>query len=418
MICINGDPNRPFAPHFMIIPSLSCPAACAYCFGPNTRPAIRRQDAARTVDFIRRIAEETEQADIRVTLHGGEPLAAGYPVLEALIAELYRALAGKRLRLSVQSNLWLLDERLCALFAKYNVSIGASLDGPKHLNDPQRGDGYFDRTMAGIRLARRSGLAVGVIATVTGRTAGSAAEIFDFFAGQGLPFATHVVSAANGGTAAFALPEEQHKAFFRQAFAYYQKHLRKYNHVHAQHPVQLSGQRRWACLHIYGLLRTVSGHRADWRAISLHTVCRKPGLLAGQYRKPPDGGRPAGRRNRGALPAAGAAGGGSLRRLRALSLLQGRLSPNGACRMHLRAKPGRTGAVWHKPRRQSAAAGRGRMISFSKPEPPRSALRSARRVIAARKLARCRDDVEMTAAALEPLPSAGRRPRSGLPCDG
>jgi uncharacterized protein len=51
--------------------------------------------------------------------------------------------------------------------------------------------GYFARTMAGIEMARRHGLTVGVICTVTSRSAPHVAEIFDFFVAQGLDFGVH-----------------------------------------------------------------------------------------------------------------------------------------------------------------------------------------------------------------------------------
>lgn len=224
MLCVSGDPARVFAPHFMVIPSLSCPAACRYCFGPNVGPSMRQADADAAVSLIGRLAEETGQPDVRVTLHGGEPLAADYDVLERLIVGLHENLPGRRVALSVQSNLWLLTARHCALFRRYGAHLGTSLDGPRHLNDPQRGEGYFDRTMAGIQLAKQYGLSVGIIATVTAQTAEHYEAVFDFFTELGLPLATHVVSATPEGVGALALSQEQHAAFYRHAFEYYREH--------------------------------------------------------------------------------------------------------------------------------------------------------------------------------------------------
>ncbi len=428
MICINGDRARPFTPRFMVIPSLSCPAACRYCFGPNTGPAMRREDAARTVDFIRRIADETGQTDIRVTLHGGEPLAAGYPVLEALLTGLRNAFPGKRLRLSVQSNLWLLDKPLCALFAAHNVSIGTSLDGPRHLNDPQRGDGYFDRTMAGIRLARRSGLTVGVIATITRQTAGHAAEIFGFFAGQGLPFSTHVVSASDSGTAAFALPEEQHRAFFREAFAYYRESgdtvnmstlntlcraaacgagdVCTFSDCFGRFLVIGPTGELYSCTRFAGNPAFSLGNLADQPSAAGLLGCQTAARLLLRERQVAEacGGCEHYPYCKGGCPQSAYA--------------EGTLISESFCHVYkdvfASVKTGLVAECAAEPNRDALARyglspggspllRAGRMISFAKPEPPCRALRSASRVIAARELARGGDDVETAAAVLAGL---------------
>jgi len=46
------------------------------------------------------------------------------------------------------------------------VSVSTSLDGGREICDSQRGAGYFDKTMAGIRLLRENGLDVSAIATI------------------------------------------------------------------------------------------------------------------------------------------------------------------------------------------------------------------------------------------------------------
>jgi uncharacterized protein len=43
-------------------------------------------------------------------------------------------LAPRRVRFAAQSNLWLLTDELCELFAEHGVSLGTSLDGPEALN--------------------------------------------------------------------------------------------------------------------------------------------------------------------------------------------------------------------------------------------------------------------------------------------
>ena len=127
----------------------------------------------------------------QITFHGGEPLVVGSAWFRMALPRLREGLGPDGLRFTIQSNLWLLTDELCELFREHGVSIGTSLDGPAEINDAQRGAGYFARTMAGIELARRHGLPVGVICTVTSQSAPHVDEIFDFFVAHGLDFGVH-----------------------------------------------------------------------------------------------------------------------------------------------------------------------------------------------------------------------------------
>jgi uncharacterized protein len=159
---------------------------------------------------------------IDLSFHGGEPLVAGVPWYERQLPRL-RARFGDRLGLSLQSNLWLLDDAYCDLFKEYGVYLGTSLDGPEHVNDPQRGKGYFARTMSGIKTARRHGLRVGAICTFTRLTAPHYRQVFDFFAREDLDFSVHVALSALGADHHGGLPlsPREHADLFTALFDYY-----------------------------------------------------------------------------------------------------------------------------------------------------------------------------------------------------
>lgn len=213
-------------PHFMLVPSLSCPASCRYCFGPNTGPSMNSPIIQRTIDFMEAIVRDTKTGKVRVTLHGGEPLAAGFEVVEALISSLYERFNRYGLNLGIQSNLWLLDDRYCELFAGYKVEISTSLDGPQHLNDSQRGPGSFAKTMQGIGRARAHGLNVGCIATFTALSMPHWQEIFDFFMAENLHFSVHPSVSPLAGHTELELTPEQYWQLFREMFDYYIKNRR------------------------------------------------------------------------------------------------------------------------------------------------------------------------------------------------
>jgi len=186
------------SPHFMLVPSLSCPGQCGYCFGPRSGPVMDQAAMLAAVDWIGRAAKEGAPGPVRITFHGGEPLAAGHALWRSMLGRLAESLPDRDLKLSLQSNLWLLDDEYCRIFNRYKVEIGTSLDGPADLTDAQRGSGYFARTMTGVARARGSGLDVACIATFTPQSASRVPEVFDFFLSQRLHFSVHAAVRSLG----------------------------------------------------------------------------------------------------------------------------------------------------------------------------------------------------------------------------
>ena len=169
------------------------------------------------------MAKETLEAAIRwqvkvgnhrpldITFHGGEPLVPGVSFYQMALPLLRNQLSPRQVRFSVQSNLWLLSDEICELFRQYQVAIGTSLDGPESVNDAQRGNGYFRKTMAGIKRARAYRLSVGCICTFTNQTVEKAEEIFEFFLKEKLGFSIHAALLPLGCSDSFlALSPQDH----------------------------------------------------------------------------------------------------------------------------------------------------------------------------------------------------------------
>ncbi|MDR1920067.1 MAG: radical SAM protein [Tannerellaceae bacterium] len=214
-----------FEPHtLMIVPSMGCMAECKYCFGPHKGSVMKRP----VMDAIARFAGDLweNKRERKIIFHGGEPLIAGYDwfayALEALTEVLHH-----RVRFSIQSNLWLLDQPLVDLFAHYQVSLSTSLDGPRELCDSQRGTGYFDKTMAGLRLLRENGLSIGAIATVMPAHIDQIPEIFRFFEREQISFSLRgaVPSLSHGYQArdCYVTSAEAEAIYFR-ALEYMEQH--------------------------------------------------------------------------------------------------------------------------------------------------------------------------------------------------
>jgi len=199
----------------MLVPSLACPAGCGYCFGPHVGAEVMsRETLEAVIRWQRALADEGTDGEgtLEITFHGGEPLVPGADFYRMALPTLRDGLAPRRVRFALQSNLWLLTDELCELFAQYGVSLGTSLDGPEAINDAQRGAGYYERTIAGIERARDHGLAPGAICTFTAQSAPAADEVFDFFLGKGLNFSLHAAlpSLRYPAVRRWALPPAAH----------------------------------------------------------------------------------------------------------------------------------------------------------------------------------------------------------------
>ena len=188
----------------------------------------------RTLDFIETICRATGQRTVKVTFHGGEPLMAGHALLRQALEGLTRRFGGTGFQAALQSNLWLLDDEFCRLFVEYQVSLSTSLDGPEELTNRQRGDGYFQRTMAGLDLARGYDIPVGCIATFTPLNAERWTEVLDFFVQERLGTAIHpALPPLSRSTqdsqchAAYFLSPERYGRLLDDMFAYYLEHRRE-----------------------------------------------------------------------------------------------------------------------------------------------------------------------------------------------
>ncbi len=128
---------------------------------------------------------------VTFTFHGGEPLLAGAEFYRQALPLLCRGLPQLNPEFALQSNLWRMTPEIAQVLAEYHVPIGSSIDGPKEINDLQRGNGYFEKTMRGYEIAKAHGLNVRFICTFTNQSVKSREEIFSFFLKNGFTMKLH-----------------------------------------------------------------------------------------------------------------------------------------------------------------------------------------------------------------------------------
>ena len=158
---------RPWTPPFttfVVKVQETCNLNCTYCYMYNladtsylTRPK-RMSESVRDALFLRLREHALAHGidPIVVGIHGGEPLLVGRAYLDEWAGRLRETLKGAAdVRLRLQTNGILLDERWVELFHRHGLRIGISIDGPQRYNDRFRvdhaGRGAFDRAVAGLR---------------------------------------------------------------------------------------------------------------------------------------------------------------------------------------------------------------------------------------------------------------------------
>jgi len=199
--------KNPF--HIMIIPTLGCCSDCAYCWSSEEdSPIMSIQTVHDTVAWLK----EYQNDPVTITFHGGEPLLAGADFYRQALPLLSEGLAHLTPEFALQSNLWKMTDDIAEALAPYHVPIGSSIDGPREVNDPQRGTGYYEKTMRGYEIARSHGLTVRFICTFTNRSVQHREEIFDYFMEQGFPMKLHpaLPSLRDDSPEEWALPPEEY----------------------------------------------------------------------------------------------------------------------------------------------------------------------------------------------------------------
>jgi len=172
----------------MIIPTLGCPSKCSYCWSSEEDSPIM---SIETVEDVVAWLKDFRSDPVTFTFHGGEPLLAGADFYRKALPLLSKELKHLEPNFALQTNLWKLTPELAKVLADHEIPIGSSLDGPKALNDLQRSEGYYEKTMRGYEIAKEHGLQVQFICTFTSYSVQFKEDIFNYFLENGLTLKLH-----------------------------------------------------------------------------------------------------------------------------------------------------------------------------------------------------------------------------------
>jgi uncharacterized protein len=208
----------------IVQPTPFCNLACDYCYLPDRNS--RRRIAPETLDTaIRKLFEAGLPAsEMSVIWHAGEPLVlppSFYEVAFEICAR--HASNGTLLRHHFQTNATLIDDRWCRLFARPDVQVGVSIDGPAWLHDThrkdRRGRGTHATVMAGVNKLREHGIRFHVICVVTRNALPHPDAVFDFFHSLGSEMLCLNVEEQEGIHASSSLKGIEAEDGFRRFFS-------------------------------------------------------------------------------------------------------------------------------------------------------------------------------------------------------
>ncbi len=166
---------------------------------------------------------------VHFTFHGGEPLLAGFDFYREALPLLREGLGDREAGFSLQTNLWYLTDELAQILRDYDVAVSSSLDGPRKINEVQRGEGYFEKTMNGYKVAQAHDLKVNFICTFTSYSKDYVDDIFNYFLQKGYNLKLHpcLTSLRDDNTEKWALSPEEHGKLLVDLLDKYLENLNK-----------------------------------------------------------------------------------------------------------------------------------------------------------------------------------------------
>lgn len=165
----------------------ACNLRCAYC---NVNAGDVGPDGIMPLkvfsDLLDTLGYESRKKAIAIIFQGGEPLLAGLPWLRRAVAWVRKkeTATGKRFRLSLQTNGTLLTDKHAVFLRDNDISVGASLDGPRDIHDSIRG--AYDEARQGLTVLDRNNVPYGQICVVSRPVADRIEEVLAFFEAEGL----------------------------------------------------------------------------------------------------------------------------------------------------------------------------------------------------------------------------------------
>jgi len=227
----------PLLETLVVQPTPFCNINCSYCYLPQRDVTSVIEQSVVTTLFEKVFASGWTGEGLTVIWHAGEPLVVPVSFYEtAFVAIEKMRPAALQLRHSFQTNGMLITPKWCDLFKKWDVGVGVSIDGPKHLHDAHRvtrsGRGTFDKTLAGIRLLKREQVPFHVISVLSHQALNSPREMLDFFLSEGIENVCFNVEESEGDHVSDLFAADDAQELFRHFLSEFWRLSRQSARIH------------------------------------------------------------------------------------------------------------------------------------------------------------------------------------------
>lgn len=174
-----------------------CDFCCGYCFEETPvgkkifKPLLMSSDIAKAaIDLFAELIQKYGNAEKKKIIHlyGGEPLL-NMGVVEFVISYIREMKTQKKLPdkcdIVIVTNGSQINDAAAKIFFANGITVGISLDGPLQINDLYRfsknGKSAFEIAVNAYNLLRKTGVIVGLSATLTPATVDNFDSVLDFF---------------------------------------------------------------------------------------------------------------------------------------------------------------------------------------------------------------------------------------------
>jgi len=152
-----------------------CNIACSYCYWFRDESVYQKPKvmSRRTLDELaRKLARHVTTYGLKsfsLLFHGGEPLLCRKTDIDHFCSSLREVekQSGCRFKFNLTTNGLLVDEEWADVFARHQIGVTLSIDGPKAVHDSARvdflGRGTYDRVIAAIAFLRGKGIEPGIL---------------------------------------------------------------------------------------------------------------------------------------------------------------------------------------------------------------------------------------------------------------
>ncbi len=168
-----------------------CNLDCAYCFFLSKEALYPGGRFRMTDELLERYLDQLFEAHARsrhvtVAWQGGEPTLMGVDFFRRVMAAVERRRRpGQVVEHTIQTNATLLTDEWAALFARHDVLVGVSIDGPPEVHDhyrrDKRGGPTFERVLRGLGHLRRHGVRTNVLCTVHAANQDRGLRVYRYF---------------------------------------------------------------------------------------------------------------------------------------------------------------------------------------------------------------------------------------------